>query len=143
VGTAVLTGDVSGSLPGTVSFDNGSGYNDYFTAFTYGDTISFLVNVSGPAIDALDGISTSGSSFAFSMFSDPDGTIPVLTTDSVNGFAFTENINLDGTVSTTAASSELTATIVNPIVTPESGTLPLLCCGLGVLALIYKRRKLV
>src|SRR5271157_5217825 len=91
-----LTGDVSGALPGTVSFDNGTGFNDYFEGFTYGSTLSFQVSLFGPALSAPDGTSTSGSTFAFSMFSDAAGTMPVLTSDTVNWFAFTVDVNLDG-----------------------------------------------
>jgi len=33
--TATLTGDASGSLPGTLTLNNGTGYNDVFQGFTY------------------------------------------------------------------------------------------------------------
>src|SRR5271155_1726114 len=75
------SGDVSGQLPATLTFDNGTGFNDYFDDFTYGSTISFEVSLYGPALSSPDGISTSGSTFAFSMFSDAGGTMPVLTGD--------------------------------------------------------------
>src|SRR5262249_51862810 len=77
-GSPALTGDVSGALPGTVTFDNGTAFNDYFEGFTYGSTLSFQVSLFGPALSSPDGTSTSGSSFAFSMFSDAAGTIPAL-----------------------------------------------------------------
>ena len=48
------------------------------------------------ALSTPDGVSTSGSAFAFSMFSDPAGTIPALTTDTTDGFALTVGVNLDG-----------------------------------------------
>jgi hypothetical protein len=95
------TGDVTGTLPATVTFDNGTGFNDYFDSFTFGDSISFTVSLSGPALSSPDGVSTSGSSFAFSMFSNAAGTTPVLTTDTVNGFAYVVNVNLDGTTTAT------------------------------------------
>jgi hypothetical protein len=131
LGTSGLSGDVSGALPGTVSFDNGGGFNDYFTGFTYGTTISFLVNLFGPAVTSPDGTSVSGSSFAFSMFSDSAGTVPVLTSDTVNGFALTTNINLDGTTTLTNSSGPTDVTLVAAI--PEPGTL--LLVGLGLLGL--------
>src|SRR5208282_1452048 len=34
-GTPALTGDVMGALPTTVTFDNGTAFNDYFEGFTY------------------------------------------------------------------------------------------------------------
>src|ERR1700675_1870458 len=131
LGTSGLSGDVSGALPGTVSFDNGGGFNDYFTGFTYGTTISFLVNLFGPAVTSPDGTSASGSSFAFSMFSDSAGTVPVLTSDTVDGFALTTNINLDGTTTLTNSSGPTDVTLVAAI--PEPGTL--LLVGLGLLGL--------
>jgi PEP-CTERM motif len=137
LGTGMATGDAAGTLPGTVTFDNGSGYDDYFTSFTFGNTISFLLNLFGPAVTSPDGTSTSGSSFAFSIFSDPAGSIPALTTDTTNGFALAANINLDGTISLNNYSSELTAA---PVATPEPGTLLLLGSGLSALAFLRKRR---
>jgi hypothetical protein len=98
-GSPVLTGDVAGTLPGTLTFDNGTPLNDYFQDFTFKSTLSFDARLFGAAVDSPDGVSTSGSTFAFSMFSDPAGTIPTLTTDSLNGFAFLVNANLDGTTS--------------------------------------------
>jgi hypothetical protein len=88
-----LTGDVAGALPPTLTFDNGTAFNDYFEGFTFGSTLSFQVCLFGPALSSPDGTSTSGSTFAFSMFSDAAGTIPTLTTDKINGFAFTVDVN--------------------------------------------------
>jgi hypothetical protein len=138
LGGSILTGDAVGALPGTVSLDNLTGFNDYFTGFTYGSTLSFLLNLSGPAVTSPDGISTSTSEFAFSMFSDPGGTIPVLTSDSVNGYALTAGINLDGTGTITNNSSQLTITA--PVTaTPEPSTLLLL--GSGLAGLVFLRRR--
>ena len=104
------TGDVTGQLPATLTFDNGTGFNDYFDDFTFGTAISFDVSLYGPALSAPDGVSTSGSAFAFSMFSDPGGTIPVLTTDTTDGFAFTVGVNLDGTSTVTDVSPQTDVT---------------------------------
>jgi hypothetical protein len=122
------TGDVSGQLPGTLTFDNGTGFNDYFDDFTFGTTISFDVSLYGPALSAPGGAS-SGSVFAFSMFSDAAGTIPVLTTDTIDGFAATVNVNLDGT--TTA--SDLSRQTSIAVVTAEPGSLVLLGTGMAML----------
>jgi hypothetical protein len=100
-------GDVSGALPGTLTFDNGTGFNDYFDDFTYGTTLSFDVNLYGPALTSPDGTSTSGSAFAFSMFSDPAGTVPTLTTDA-SGVAVEVAVNLDGSTTPTSYSTETT-----------------------------------
>ena len=58
------TGDVTGTLPGTLTFDNVTGFNDYFDNFTFGTMISFVVSLYGPALSVPDGVSTSGSTLA-------------------------------------------------------------------------------
>jgi hypothetical protein len=126
------TGDVSGQLPATVTFDNGTGFNDYFDDFTFGTTLSFDVSLYGPALSAPDGVSTSGSTFAFSMFSDAAGTIPALTTDALNGFAFTIDVNLDGTTTVTHFSSPTTV-FPETTSTPEPGSLALMITGICLL----------
>ena len=108
-GNPVSSGDVSGALPATLTFDNGTAFNDYFEGFTFDSKLSFDVSLYGSALNSPDGTSTSGSTFAFSMFSDAAGTTPVLTNDSANGFAFVVNVNLDGT---TAATDFITASSV-------------------------------
>lgn len=135
------TGDVVGQLPATLIFDNGSGYNDYFDGFTFGDSLTFDVSLYGPALSSPDGISTSGTTFAFSMFFDPGGTFPVLTSDTTDGFAFTVDVNLDGS---TTVNNYSTQTTVVPETTggviPEPDTFMLLATGLAVLCGGVKRR---
>ena len=128
------TGDVSGTLPGTLTFDNGTAFNDYFEGFTFGTSIAFNVRLYGPAVDSPDGVSTSGSTFAFSMFSDPAGTTPVLTSDNTNGFAFTVEVNRDGS---TTLSNFSTEALVNQASTstPEPGSLIL--SGIGLLLIAW------
>lgn len=125
VGSPVITGDVSGALPATITFDNGTGFNDYFQGFTFGSTLSFLISLSGPALTSPDGVSTSGSTFAFSMFSDVAGTKPTLTSDTINGFADVITVNLDGSTTRTSYLP------VNPV--PEPSTLLLLIPALVIL----------
>lgn len=136
MGGPVLTGDASGALPGTVLFDNGSSFNDYFTGFTYGTTLTFDVLLSGPALRSPDGVSTSGSTFAFSMFSDAAGSVPVLTTDTTDGFAVTVNVNLDGSTTLTNSSAETGISVV-----PEPATLPLFSIALAALAGFVRFRR--
>jgi len=136
LGGPVLTGDASGALPGTVLFDNGSSFNDYFTGFTYGTTLTFDVLLSGPALSSPDGVSTSGSTFAFSMFSDAAGSVPVLTTDTTDGFAVTVNVNLDGSTTLTNSSTETGISVV-----PEPATLPLFSIALAALAGFVRFRR--
>jgi hypothetical protein len=135
------TGDVSGQLPATLTFDNGSAFNDYFDDFTFGTTISFDVSLLGAALSSPDGVSTSGSTFAFSMFSDLAGTIPVLTSDTTDGFAVTIGVNLDGTTTPTNFSSEATVTPVGTTSTPEPSSLLLLAAGLATLIGVSRCQK--
>jgi len=125
---ATLTGDVSGSLPGTLTFDNGTTFNDYFQDFTFGASLQFQVSLYGPALSAPDGASSSGSTFAFSLFSDLAGTIPALTTDTTDGFAYEVNVNLDGS---TTVSDYLVSQM------PEPGTLLLVGSLLSFAALYH------
>jgi hypothetical protein len=124
-GPAVIGNVSGGPLPTTVTFTNGSAFNDYFEDFTFGTKLFFNLIFSGPALTTPDGVSTSGSAFAFSMFSDAAGTIPTLTSDTVNGFAFTVNVNLNGTTTVTDSSAQTT------VVTPEPSMLPLMALTFG------------
>ena len=130
-----LTGDVSGALPSTVTFDNGTGYNDYFEGFTYGSTLSFDVSLYGSALSSPNGVSTSGSTFAFSMYSDAAGTIPVLTSDTTDGFAFTVNVNLDGSTTATNYSDQTNVESPSSAV-PEPNNLLLVATGLTILGVM-------
>jgi hypothetical protein len=139
------TGDVSGALPETLTFDNGTGFNDYFDGFTFGTTISFDVSLYGPALSSPDGVSTSGSTFAFSMFSDAAGTIPVLTTDTTDGFAFAVGVNLDGSTTVNDFSSQTSIETVSGSL-PEPCSLTLLATALtwwGALRFRQRRRRRV
>jgi hypothetical protein len=138
-GSPALTGDVGGALPGTLTFDNGTQFNDYFDDFTFGSTLSFQVSLYGPALSSPDGVSTSGSDFAFSMFSDPPGTIPTLTTDTVDGFASTIDVNLDGT--TTVTDPSIQTIIASSTVIPEPSNLLLMATGFCGLAGILLRQQ--
>jgi len=132
-GSPSLTGDVSGGpLPSTVTFDNSGGaLNDYFEGFTFGSNLMFVVRLYGPAINSPDGVSTSGSLFTFSMFSDAAGTVPVLTSDTTDGYAVTIGVNLDGSVTPTDFSSQTT---LAPEAVPEPASIVLLLSGLAAIA---------
>jgi hypothetical protein len=126
-----LTGDVfGGPLPSTVTFDNGGALNDYFDGFTFGSTLSFVVRLYGPAVNSPDGVSTSGSLFTFSMFSDAAGTVPVLTSDTTDGFAITLGLNLDGSTTPTDFSSQ--TTLAQETV-PEPPSILFLASGLAAI----------
>jgi hypothetical protein len=93
--SASLTGNATGSLPGTVTLTNGTVYNDAFQGVTYGTSLGFDVTLSGAALDQPGG--TVGSSFALSLFNDK-GDTPLLTTD-LSGSVLTVDLNADGTTS--------------------------------------------
>jgi hypothetical protein len=141
VGSPALTGDVSGTLQTTVTFDNGTGFNDYFEEFTYGSFFSFDVSLSGAALTSPDGGSTSGSTFAFSTFSDAAGTIPALTTDLTDGLAFIVDVNLDGTTTVTDYSDQTTVE-TEASAAPEPCSLFLVATGLMMLGVLPLRRRL-
>jgi hypothetical protein len=143
LGTATLTGDVSGTLPGPLSFDNQTAFNDDFQAMVFGTNIQFDLLLSGPALLAPDGTSVSGSIFGIGLW-DSTGINPLLTSDP-NGFAGIVNINLDGSGTT---STFLTNTGGPPVVTftpkvttivPEPGSI--LLFGTGVMAIVGLVRK--
>ncbi|MBV9158865.1 MAG: NF038129 family PEP-CTERM protein [Acidobacteriaceae bacterium] len=134
------TGDVSGQLPATITFDNGAALNDYFDDFKFGSTLSFNVSLYGPALTSPNGSATSGSAFAFSMFSDPAGTIPVLTTDTTDGFAVTINVNLDGTTTVTNYSTE-TSISTSSSTTPEPMSAGLIAAGTVLIYTLGRRSK--
>jgi len=109
-GGATSTGQASGGpFPAAVTIGSGylsSGYNDYFETYTYGSTLKFSLDFSGPAVTAPDGVSSGSSEFYFSMFSDPNGITPAPGTD-MNGVAGTVVINPDGSSTTTNVSPNL------------------------------------
>jgi len=136
VGAPAVSGDVTGTLPPSIILNNDTPFNDYFTAFTFGDTLSFTLTLGGPAVDSPDGVAASGSTFAFSMFAG-DGSTPVLTTDTLDGFAFTVDISLDGTTKLTNFSDPTSVeSAVSAVPEPATGWL----CGVGMALLISLRR---
>ena len=137
VGAATLTGDAAGNLVGGLALDNGAAYNDAFQGITFGKSLTFQVSLSGPAIDSPDRSSLSGSSFAFSVFGDPSGTKPILTSNTVDGFAYVVDINLDGT---TTAIDYLPATTTVPEPT-SAGLLSLGIVALLVIAAFSSRAR--
>ncbi len=137
-GSGTSSGQVSGGpFPAVVTIGNGypaSGYNDYFETYTYGRTLNFSLDFSGPAVNAPSGVSTGNSEFYFSMFSDQNGVTPAPGTDT-NGLAGTVVINPNGSSTTTNVSPNLSFS-------PEPGSLCLtLGAGLLLGSAAFLRRR--
>ncbi len=128
-GAPLTVGDVSGTLPGTVTINNTAALNDYFQPFTFGMSFQFQLLFGGPAITSPDGTSTSGSAFGLSLFNSA-GDATFLTTNP-DGFAGVGDVGLDGKVTTTVFPSN--ANGGPPVVTfstsvvPEPSTFSFIC----------------
>jgi hypothetical protein len=146
-GSPDVSGDVTGVLPGTVTFNNTAGFNDYFHAFTFGASFQFQLLLDGPAINSPNGTATSGSIFALSLFN-AAGDATFLTTDP-NGAVGTVDINLDGSTTTTTFPSSVnggapvvTFSTPTPPSVPEPSTFTFLSSSLLAMAgLAAMRRK--
>lgn len=135
---AMLTGDATGSLPGTLTLDNGTVFNDAFQGFTHGNSFGFLLTLSGQAIDSPSGIF--GSSFAISLY-DAAGITPLLTTDPF-GSVLTVNLNADGTTSAEtfpqSPTNSTPAASASPVsAVPEPSTMLLLVSSLPCVLIIW------
>jgi hypothetical protein len=131
-----LNGDVAGILPATLTLVNGTSFNDYFQQLTYGGSFSFVLSLTGPALDSPNGTATSGSTFGVGLYDRNQN--PILTSDAVNGFAGQVLVNLDG--STTPQPIQTAsggASVVSFQAIPEPGTMVLL--GFGSLGLLVLR----
>jgi hypothetical protein len=139
VGIPQTIGDVTGGpLPAAFTINNTNLVNDYFQSFTYGNSLSFLLNFSGPAVTSPNGQSTSTSEFTFSTFSDQGGITPVLTPDP-NGISATVVVNLNGSLSASAVSPQAQVQTI-----PEPGSLWLFSGALAALgSLKFLRRRTV
>jgi hypothetical protein len=139
---AALTGDAAGSLPGALTLDNGTVYNDIFQGFTFGSSFGLTLTLSGPAIDNPGG--TAGSAFALSLYAS-DGVTPLLTTDP-NGSVATVFLNPNGTASAetfarsqTESTPAAIVTAVNAVPEPSTLTLALVFTLLQVSMFLVRR----
>jgi hypothetical protein len=135
VGSAMVTGDASGSLPGTLTLDNGTAFNDIFQGFIYGRSFSFDLALSGAAVGNPGGVF--GSSFALSLYA-ADGITPLLTTDP-NGSVLTINLNTSGTIGIETFSQSQTnntpaavVTQVGAVAVPEPSSFALFVIAMAV-----------
>ena len=133
-------GAVTGQAPSTVTFQNLSGLNDYFEAFTFGSQLKFTLTLDGPAVQSPNG-SASGSTLAFSLFTDPSGATPALTADA-NGFAFLLDLNGDASTTLENFSPQTTvspAQVSVPTVS-EPNLYLLMLTGLAITGAAARRR---
>lgn len=136
-GAAQTAGGVSGQLPGVVTIDNSTGFNDYYQPFTYGQAFSFQLDIGGPDVTAPDGTSTSGNTFGLGLYD--SNSNPILTIDP-NGFAGLAQVNLDGSITTQVFASD--GQVGAPVVTfqgetPEPGVFGL--AGIGIAAMVLSK----
>lgn len=89
-------GDVSGSLATALVINNTDQLNDLFQAISFGTTISFNLDISGPATTTPDP-NNLGSAFALSLYD--SNFNPLLTTDP-NGSVATILLNPDTSITT-------------------------------------------
>ena len=130
VGTPSTYGLVSGILPATVTFSNSTA-SDFYQSFIYGQSLTFRALIY-ETLSPTGG----GNQFGFSMFDNVALPNPVLTTDLVNGFAFTAGFPSQGFAVSTNYSPEVAAVFFTP--EPGSGLL-LLLGALGVFAVGSRR----
>ena len=132
LGTATISGGVSGALPGTVTLADTDFFNSLEQALTLGSTLHFLLTVS-------NNFSVGGfvpDSLAVSLL-DPGTFDSLLATSDPFGFAvLAADLDGEGEATLQTFAEEATATAV-----PEPTSLLLLGTGLG--ALIVLRRRVI
>ena len=139
------SGAVSGMLPGTVTLMNSQpSPNEYTEAMTFGTTITFDLDLYGPAINTPNG--QGGGTFILD-FLNSDQSGYLFTADSQNDVpVFTVTINGDGSTTAMTYPSQNNGppvvTLAGPTAVPEPSALLLLSGGLLTLAVLGRRRML-
>ncbi len=129
-------GDATGTLPGALTFDNGTPTNEVTQGFTFGSAISFDVSLSGPAVGVGGPDSTTFFLTLFDANQNPYSTGP-------GGSIATIDINPDGSTTPMTYSPLVapgpTATISPLSAVPEpSGVIAM---GAGVIWVIGTTRR--
>jgi hypothetical protein len=131
---AVNGSAVTGTLPGTVTFANTNGINDYNHGILFGNAMNFgtAINFQLSFSDPVPGGPAGGSStFSLGLYSDANGSTPLLTSD---GVLFNVSLMNNGTATTQVLANEVA---VNPTPIPAAVYL----FGSGLLGLVGIRRK--
>ncbi len=140
-GAPSTTGNVSGTLPTTVTMINSTPFQELFQSFTFGPSFTFLLSLSGPALDTPNGTSTAGTTFGLGLYD--SGQNPILTSQGAGtGFAGQVQINLNGSTTPTgflqSTGAPSVVTFVQ-VVVPEPGAMGLVGLGLAALLLVKRR----
>jgi hypothetical protein len=133
-------GDVSaGTLPSSISINNTSSYNDYYTPFTYGSSLSFKLSFSGSALT-----SPNVSSFAFSLLDNANPQAGLLTSnpDSTAFWIDVGKVNVgDNKTSLTNFGMLPGAGSVVMAAVPEPEEYAMMLMGAGMVAFQVKRKQ--
>jgi hypothetical protein len=130
-GAATVDGDVTGRLPGTVTFANTTGFNALLQPGTFDAGFSFQLDLDVPAA------SGPGSIFALGIY---DAAFnPLLAADG-NGFSLTFGIAAGGVTLANTAPASVAVTAVALIPEPATYAL-LLAAGLAALLAAARRRR--
>jgi hypothetical protein len=146
-----ITGDVTGTLPGTLTFVNDDPTNEYTNGITFGTTISFNLDLSGPAIDSPGGSTTypsGGGSFYLDFFDPSGNTLLSNSGNTTGGDALEVDINPDGSTTVTTFENGNTGisavTVSGPTALtgiPEPSVVFLLAGCLAAVAGFRQRRR--
>jgi hypothetical protein len=138
------SGSVSGALPGTITLNNSSFFNEVLQGITLGTNIAFTLDATSNA--------PTGSSLpdTFSFFVlDPAATTSLLTTTDPTGANSLFSLQIDGSSggilgnynSSPAVSAIIVPGSAKPPPVPEPGTMALATAGL-LLMLMFSRRRM-
>jgi hypothetical protein len=144
-----------GTLPGTVSFDNQTLTPEIFSqAITFGNSLSFAITLSGPAIESAlnDGGNYVGTAFLFD-FGNADFSDYYFSQNSgpFGNLAGALHIQQDGSVLVVAnpsgddymQTSGLSFTTISPAAVPEPATWAMMVGGFGLMGAALRRRQRV
>jgi hypothetical protein len=135
-----IAGDFSGTLPGTLTADNGAADNEYFQGLTFGSTVTFTLSLSGLALDTP---APFGSAFLVSFFDSTGGN--VVLTNNPNGWVAELDVNPGGSITTIVfpdASGGPSVADIQIQGAPEPSTMWLVAGGLALAALAIRSREL-